>query len=295
MRVVFPSIPRRVVRRIQDAEEIIALSLANRRLLAEPLHWGRANIGVGVLQALRSHRRISFAEAGPPQTSIDMQSTHIVVCEDGDAHAQVIAPHSVDSADAQTALVRLTNIGVVSKGLRGLVATVHQASKTITLYPYDLLLIATHCTDAPGYRGRYEFIDTDGRARSLVVDVTAGAEIERPDANEVHVTEFDSFVSLDGVDWADREGKAALPVGSAMTTYLALRRGKDIEPVRREPVERVRASMALRMADGNYLALPYALASNGSPIVINNACGSWHRLPQTFVASNARCYIGTLF
>ena len=53
--------------------------------------------------------------------------------------------------------------------------------------------------------------------------------------------------------------------------------------------------MALRMADGNYIALPYALASNGSPIVINNACGSWHRLAETFMGSNARCYLGTLF
>jgi hypothetical protein len=84
------------------------------------------------------------------------------------------------------------------------------------------LLIATHCTDAPGYRCRYEFADTDGRARTPIVDETAGAEIERPGAEHVHVTVFESFVSLDGVDWADREGKAALPVGAAMTTYLEL-------------------------------------------------------------------------
>ena len=146
----------------------------------------------------------------------------------------------------------------------------------------------------PGYRCTYEFVDTDGRARTLVVDVTAGVEIERP-GEDVHVTEFDSFVSLDGVDWADREGKAALPVGAAMTSYLALQRQDRIEPVRREPVERVRASMALRMADGNYIALPYTLASSGSPIVLNNACGSWHRLAETFMGSGARCYIGTLF
>jgi hypothetical protein len=80
-----------------------------------------------------------------------------------------------------------------------------------------------------------------------------------------------------------------------MTTYLALRAERDIEPVDRVPVERVRASMALRMADGNYIALPYALASSGTPIVLNNACGSWHRLAETFMSSGARCYIGTLF
>ena len=398
-----------VVRRVQQADELIAAGIANRRIDREPLYWSRTHIGVGVLQALRSRRRISFAEMQPPRTRIDMESSHIVVCEDGDAHAQVtaaayalsidaglcvipefprdeaddilevlyglseqpgpaarledvrgvlrahvgaldlrrktvtfvtaklpwglafpevpsthlfrypdlgiaivnavaaeqddapgvrsavvIAPHSADSADAQAALVRLTGIGVLSKALRGRVATVHQASKTITLFPYDLLLIATHCSDAPGNRCTYEFVDSDGRARTLVVDVTAGVEIERP-GEDVHVTEFDSFVSLDDVDWADREGKAALPVGAAITSYLALQRQDRIEPVRREPVERVRASMALRMADGNYVALPYALASSGSPIVVNNACGSWHRLAETFTGSGARCYIGTLF
>jgi len=209
--------------------------------------------------------------------------------------AVVIAPHSNVSADAQTALERLTQAGVLSKALRGAVSTVHQASKTITLFPYDLLLIATHCSDAPGYRCTYEFVDTDGRARRLVLDETAGAEIDRPDAEHVHVTVFESFVSLDGVDWADRGGKVALTVGAAMTTYLALRAQDGIEPVERAPVERVRASMALCMADGNYIALPYALASGGSPIVVNNACGSWHRLAETFIGSGARCYIGTLF
>jgi hypothetical protein len=404
------SFPRgTVVRRIHHADEVIAAGIANRRIHAEPLYWSRTHVGVGVLQALRSRRRISFAEMQPPRTSIDMDSSHIVVCEDGDAHSQVIAavyalsidaglcvipefprdeaenvlealyglseqpapaarlaelrdvfrthigdlgvrrkmltfvteqlpwglafsdiasthlfrypdlgiaivngiaaeqddapgvrsavvmaPHSANAADAKTALERLTAVGVLSKALRGPVATVHQASKTITMFPYDLLLIATHCSDVPGHRCTYEFVDADGRARSLVVDVTAGVEIERP-GEDVHVTEFDSFVSLDGVDWADREGKAALPVGAAMTSYLALQRQDRMEPVRREPVERVRASMALRMADGNYIALPYALASTGSPIILNNACGSWHRLAETFMGSGARCYIGTLF
>jgi len=398
-----------VVRRVQSADEIVEARIANRRLAREPLVWSRNHIGVGVLQAFRTRRRIAFADIQPAQTSIDMESSHIVVCEDGDAHAQVIAaayalsidaglcvipefprdqandllealygvseqpgpaarlatlraslrahigefdvrrkaltfvtaklpwglafpdvpsthlfrypdlgiaivngiaaeqddapgvrsavviaPHSVDSVDAQTALTRLTDMGVLSKALRGRVATVHQAAKTITLFPYDLLLIATHCSDAPGYRCTYEFVDTDGRPRTLVVDVTAGVEIERP-GEDVHVTEFDSFVSLDGVDWADREGKAALPVGSAITSYLALQRQDRIEPVRRDPVERVRASMALRMADGNYIPLPYALASSGSPIVLNNSCGSWHRLAETFMGSGARCYVGALF
>src|SRR5215211_7255574 len=38
-----------------------------------------------------------------------------------------------------------------------------------------------------------------------------------------------------------------------------------------------------------------ALAAEGSPIIINNACVSWHELAGRFLFSNARAYIGTLF
>jgi len=407
---LFTPLPRRItIRRIHSADDLVEAGIANRRVEG-PLYWGRTHIGVGVLQALRSRRRISFADMAAPATAVDMAASHIVVCEDGDLHSQVIAatfalsidaglciipeypekeaeellealygvsegpapttrieylrgllrahvgaldlrrktvtfvtaklpwgfafpdlpsthlfrypdlgiaivrgiateqedapgirsavviaPHSAESADARTALARLTDMGVLSKALRGSVATVYQAAKTITLWPYDLLLIATHCTDAQGYRCTYEFTDTDGRARQLVLDEAAGAEIEHSGADHVHVTVFQTFVSLDGVDWSDQEAKAALPVGAAITTYLARRADDGIEPARREPVDRVRASMALRMADGNYIALPSALASSGTPIVVSNACGSWHRLAETFTFSGARCYIGTLF
>lgn len=49
------------------------------------------------------------------------------------------------------------------------------------------------------------------------------------------------------------------------------------------------------MFDHNFIALPRSLAGEGTPIVINNACASWHRLAETFTFGNARAYIGTLF
>src|SRR5438094_286026 len=49
------------------------------------------------------------------------------------------------------------------------------------------------------------------------------------------------------------------------------------------------------MCDGNYLPAPRALASEGTPIVFDNACASWHRLAESFTFANARAYIGTLF
>lgn len=51
----------------------------------------------------------------------------------------------------------------------------------------------------------------------------------------------------------------------------------------------------MMMADGNYIVMPRSLADEGTPIIINNACLSWHRLAGTFTFANARAYIGTLF
>lgn len=98
---MFSPFPRgTLVRRIQHADEAIAAGIANRRIAGEPLYWSRTYIGVGVLEALRSHRRIAFADMQPPRTNIDMESSHIVVCEDGDAHSQVIAAAYALSIDA---------------------------------------------------------------------------------------------------------------------------------------------------------------------------------------------------
>jgi hypothetical protein len=48
------------------------------------------------------------------------------------------------------------------------------------------------------------------------------------------------------------------------------------------------------MADGNLIALPRSLAHENTPIVINNACVSWHRLAKSFMFGGARSYVGTL-
>ena len=65
-------------------------------------------------------------------------------------------------------------------------------------------------------------------------------------------------------------------------------------PIKKESIGRVVWSSALRMFDGNFIAVPRSLAGYGSPIVLNNACASWHRLAETFMFGNARAYIGTL-
>jgi hypothetical protein len=97
------------------------------------------------------------------------------------------------------------------------------------------------------------------------------------------------------VDWNDRNAKKNLYVGRAINDFVEMHRHDSIEPVKREEVRRVRSSMALRMADGDYIPLLESIAERTAPIVINNACGSWHRLAGEFLFGNARCYLGTLF
>ena len=106
------------------------------------------------------------------------------------------------------------------------------------------------------------------------------------------------FFSLDGVDWRDTVAKEQHYVGSAITDFAARTAegaANPLEPVKKENIPRVIGSAALRMQDHNYISLPHAVADNGTPIVINNACASWHRLAETYAFGNARMYIGTLF
>lgn len=156
-------------------------------------------------------------------------------------------------------------------------------------------MISTHCGDASGWRWTYQFTDSEGLERTLVTDVAVGVEVI-PGQDNVHVTKFERFVSLDGVDWNDPEKEGKLYVGKAMLDYVKhAEDGHPLEPTTKVPISRVAWSMALRMADHNYIAMPKPPASEGSPIVINNACASWHRLAANFVFGNARVYIGTLF
>jgi hypothetical protein len=209
--------------------------------------------------------------------------------------AGIIDPGSVDSREIADAVDRLTEGGVVALGIRSKRATVHRAAQMVAEFPYDLLLISTHCGDADGWRWTYEFVDSEGIARVLVTEIAIGVQVV-PGQHDLHVTEFHRFVSLDGVDWTDPDKKSRLYVGQAIRDWEKFNSdGRRLDPVKKEEITRVPGSMALRMADNNYIALPQALAGGGSPVVISNACCSWHRLAGTFMFGNARVYVGTLF
>jgi hypothetical protein len=164
----------------------------------------------------------------------------------------------------------------------------------VELFPYDLLLFATHCGDADGYRFTYEFDDASGRTRRLVVDTAIGiGQTDDPDI--LNVMQFERFHELDGVSWRDPKKLEKVEVGTAIKDFVELHRAKELEPVERERIPRVLGSAALKLADHNYIAMPRELAINGSPVIFNNACASWHQLSGRFMFAGARAYIGTLF
>jgi hypothetical protein len=77
-------------RRISMAEEIDLLA-GPTRFKGPPLTWGKDRIAVGLLKALRARRSIVFTDEPSPVESVPSLSGHLVVCEQGEELAEVIA------------------------------------------------------------------------------------------------------------------------------------------------------------------------------------------------------------
>lgn len=208
--------------------------------------------------------------------------------------AVLVNPQKVAAPEIEAAAKLLPMRKIFVRGYDGRGANVRAVSEMVDLFPYDLLLFATHCGDASGFRWTYEYRDSEGIDRELVVDVAIGVG-QTDDEDILRVMQYYRFHSLDGVDWNDPVAKADLYVGSAIRDWSERVRDKDFEPVHREPLGRVLGSAVLAMADNNYLPMPRTLACEGSPIIFNNACVSWHELASRFMFADARAYIGTLY
>ncbi|CAD6552575.1 hypothetical protein ACFQ3P_06455 [Paraburkholderia sabiae] len=206
----------------------------------------------------------------------------------------LVDPERTRAPEIEAAAKILPERGMFVRGYRGAGATVTDITEMVHLFPYDLLIFATHCGDTDGYRWTYQFIDSEGFERELVVDIAVGVG-QTADPDKLDVVQFTRFHSLDGVDWSDPVAKAKLHVGTAIRDYEKRIRNDELEPVKKETIKRVRMSAAMAMHDHNYIAIPRALAEHGSPVVINNACVSWHELSARFVFAGARAYIGTLY
>jgi hypothetical protein len=398
--------------RISDPRDIESRNL--RKSGREPLIWGCDRIGIGLLKALRAGQEIKFNDEPSVYEWIASKGGHLVVCEEGEEIAQVIAANYAYALDAGLFLIpevdkdqaedilegfyklydrdsgltpaeaqaRLTEelltlcgsipvpeggaitfVGKLPFGFAypehpsthlfeypdlgcavingfsaeqprtpgtGVVvlvdpgttpapeiqaavdlleprhafvrvyqdraANVRDVSDMIEHFPFDLLIIATHCGDSDGFRWTYEYVDSEGLNRKLVVDLAIGIE-RTDDPNMLRVGHFFRFVSLDGVDWTDRAAKSKMYVGNAIHDFNRLlgEGPRKLEPVQKETIGRVIGSSAMMMSDHNLLFAHHSIADMGTPIIINNACVSWHRLAGDMTFAGARAYVGTLF
>src|SRR5258708_8226258 len=188
--------------------------------------------------------------------------------------AVVVDPEKVRAPEIEAATKLLPNRKIFLGGYSGQGASVRAVSEMIDLFPYDLLIFATHCGDASGYRWTYRFTDSEGIDRTLVVDIAIGVA-QTDDDDLLKVSQFLRFHSLDGVDWSNPVAKAKLHVGMAIRDFMERYDGKTIEPVEKDTIPRVIGSAAMAMSDNNLIVMPRSLPADGSPILINNTCVSW--------------------
>lgn len=206
--------------------------------------------------------------------------------------AVLIDPHTTEAGEIEAATTELVKRRTFVRVHSGAGAEVTDVSDTVELYPYDLLVFATHCGDADGYRWTYEFTDSEDIARTLVVDIALG--IGKTDETDIlAVLEFMRFHELDGIDWNGPE-KESLYVGQAIVDFMELKKKREFKPTKRETIDRVLGSAVMRMHDNNYLPMHRSLADKETPILINNACVSWHELAGRYMFAGARAYVGTL-
>ncbi|MEO9168295.1 MAG: hypothetical protein ABI230_07830 [Aestuariivirga sp.] len=206
----------------------------------------------------------------------------------------LVNPEKTPAGEIEVAKKFLPPRGAFLRGYEGNAADVRTVGKLLDWLPYELLIIATHCGDAAGFRWTCKFKDSQGKERVFVVDVAPGMGAFNASDKQL-VTHFIRFVSLDGVDWNDPDKSKKLQVGTAVYDLLQKIGDPHFRPVKSERIDRVVGSSALKMSDGNLILLPKPLADEGTPIVINNACSSWHRLAGDMIYGNARAYIGTLY
>jgi hypothetical protein len=214
----------------------------------------------------------------------------------GSRTALLIDPGTVDGSEMPAIQRALMKNGTVTRVVRGRSATISQVQFLSELLPHDIVVLSSHAGDAGGERITYEYPDAEGRTRRLVVDRALGFGYDRVD-DKVLVMEHFRFHALDGVDWRDKAGKAALPVGSAINVWSELGGPIDRKAyiVAEERLDRVIGSMAIQLHDGVWLFNPQGFAPGSAPLFINNSCWSWHELSQRTTFAGARGYVGSLF
>ena len=214
----------------------------------------------------------------------------------GARNALLIHPHQVEGSEIKAIAESLYKNKTLVRNQSGPQASVAKIELLTETLPFDIIVLSTHAGDAPGERVTYEFHDSEGHFRRLVIDHALGFGYD-PNTKKVLVQQFERFHKLDGVEWTDQAAKANQYVGTAITSWIALGNvlERDKYKVASEKIPRVIGSMALQMYDGLWIPMTQGFCPSCLPIIVNNGCSSWHQLSKRFSFAGARAYIGALF
>jgi hypothetical protein len=179
----------------------------------------------------------------------------------------------------------------------GPAATITALDYQVQHFPYGILHIASHAGLSDGYAVSLRFTDRDGH--SHVVEYDEAASISREPGTELfQVVRKAVFRKFDGLVWRSSELRArGLPsyVFDDMNVALWEEEYAGREVVSRAPISSVPLTDSIECADGFHQSMFQTLASHSSPIVFNNACGSWWNVADFFLSCGARGYVGTLW
>jgi len=171
-------------------------------------------------------------------------------------------------------------------------ATVNNAHLFLAAYPADIILISSHANEVSGWRKTYKYMDSENIERELVIELGIGFGWD-PVIEKFHLVEFNRFVSLDGIDWSDKEAKSKHYIGRAIRDFIELNISKDSKnEIHSEKIKQVHSAMAYKMSDGVFLPMLHGLSDETSPIVISNACSSWRKVSFDVMVAGGRVYIG---
>ncbi len=211
-------------------------------------------------------------------------------------NALLIDPAKVEGSEIQAIAKTLANNGTLVRVQSGPRATAHRIQTLIDTLPFDIIVLSTHAGDTPGERATYEYIDSEGMNRRLVIDHAMSLSYD-PGTDKFVVQQYERFHELDGVAWSDTKAKAKLYVGTAINSWVELGGlvDRDKYKVNSETIQRVIGSMAIQMYDHIWIPMIQGFPPSAAPFVLNNACSSWHALSQRFMFAGARAYVGTIF
>jgi hypothetical protein len=188
--------------------------------------------------------------------------------------------------------------GYVLRQSYGKEARVHTARNVTQHMPLDFMFFSTHCGELRGRRITERFVGSDDREHTVVYDLVVGFG-PAPGKDLIEVLSEKHWVSLDGVDWADAEGKKHIRAGCLIEEYIEMfrRHSKDAEYrqwaiVATSDAGIVKGSDALKLSDSNYMPAFHNVGGYKCPVVFNNACSSWRKFAGAFAYAGASGYIG---